>query len=102
MKLAKTLKDRELSSEVLMPVKPLVETLVDELISGYDTQLAKDGKYLTESDKKALRKYLRTGASVTLSISSEVTEKKLEDWAIYPTDAKQSFLTAYAGDVDAD
>lgn len=95
MKVSKTLENRELSKRTLESIEDVVEKIISQIVDDYENQLLKDGKYLSEISKRALKKYLKIEASVKLSVSLSVNEKKLSEWEIYPVEAGQTLLMPY-------
>lgn len=89
MKLSQSLTDHELSKTVLGAIQDLVMKNIDELVEKYNSQLEKDGNYLDPADIIKLKSVIRSDKlKISMTITSSITPKLLEDWDIYPLSKK--------------
>lgn len=103
MKLSQSLSDHELSKAVLDAVNDLVMKNIDELVEKYNSQLEKDGNYLDPADVIKLRSVIRSDKlKISMTISSSITPKLLEDWNIYPLSRRQGTLKQFEPVADID
>lgn len=104
MKLSQSLTDHELSKTVLGAIQDLVMKNIDELVEKYNSQLEKDGNYLDPADIIKLKSVIRSDKlKISMTITSSITPKLLEDWDIYPLSKRQGTLKSFepVADIDA-
>ncbi len=103
MKLSQSLNDYELSKTVLDAVNDLVMKNIDELVEKYNSQLEKDVNYLDPADIIKLKSVIKSDKlKISMTITSSITPKLLEDWDIYPMSKRQSALTSFEPVADID
>jgi hypothetical protein len=87
------IKDEHFDPIVRESVRPLIESLAGHAVEDLQTHLMNGGKKLSDSDYHKLKGLLVKSANATLTLSVDVTDKKLlEDWDIYPVSLSQTTL----------
>jgi hypothetical protein len=73
--------------------KELLEHLAIQLADDFQEHLSSRGQKLSDKDYKRLVMFMRDNGNATLTLSTEVTDKLLnEDWHVYPVSKNQSTL----------
>lgn len=85
------------STDMRIAVRPLVDSIVQNSVEEYQQHLRGYGYKLTDHDYGQLLKVLSSEANASLSISVDITDKKLESWEINPIPVTQTTFDAEDG-----